>query len=138
MDDLGVGIKRRRRRGSPLGVRAAGPEGEQPIILYKADSRERSGALELQITNLVPSSGYRLEVHRVGYHANDAYSAYIEMGSPKELTTAQNAHLDELIRNLPETEMAIRSGSDGTLEFSIPMNSNDVVLVKVALSGANK
>ena len=39
-----------------------------------------------------------------GYHANDAYTAYIEMGSPKELTAAQIAHLNDLTRDLPETD----------------------------------
>ncbi|MGA9667953.1 MAG: beta-xylosidase [Terracidiphilus sp.] len=93
---------------------------------------------ELQITNLVPNSAYRLEVHRVGYHANDAYSAYIEMGAPKELTRAQTAHLSELTQDIPETDKAVRSGSDGSLECSVPMNSNDVVVVKLKRSqGSN-
>jgi xylan 1,4-beta-xylosidase len=87
--------------------------------------------VQLQVTHLVPNTAYQLEVHRTGYHANDAYSAYIEMGSPKELTTAQIARLSELTRDSPETGKAVRSGSDGTFELSIPMSSNDVVLVKL-------
>ena len=94
--------------------------------------------VELQVTHLVPNAAYRVEVHRTGYHANDAYSAYIEMGSPRELTAAQIAHLNELTRDLPEIDKLVRSGSDGTVKFSIPMNSNDVVLAKVMRSGANK
>jgi xylan 1,4-beta-xylosidase len=90
--------------------------------------------VHLQITHLVPNTAYQLEVHRTGYHANDAYSAYIEMGSPKELSAAQIAHLNELTRDLPETDKAVRSGSDGAFDFSIPMNSNDVVLVKLTRS----
>jgi xylan 1,4-beta-xylosidase len=53
------------------------------------------------------------------------------MGSPKELTAAQIAHLNELTRDLPETDMVMQSGQEGTVEFSIPMNSNDIVLVKL-------
>jgi xylan 1,4-beta-xylosidase len=87
--------------------------------------------VQLQVTRLVPSISYRIEVHRTGYHDNDAYSAYIEMGSPKQLSGAQIAQLNELTRDLPETDKAVRSGSDGTVEFSIPMNSNDIVLVKL-------
>jgi xylan 1,4-beta-xylosidase len=56
------------------------------------------------------------------------------MGSPKELSAAQIAHLNELTRDLPETDKAVRSGSDGAFDFSIPMNSNDVVLVKLTRS----
>ena len=94
--------------------------------------------VELQVTHLVPNAAYRVEVHRTGYHANDAYSAYIEMGSPRELTAAQIDHLNELTRDLPEIEKSMRSGSDGTVEFSIPMNSNDIVLVNLKRSqGSN-
>jgi len=90
--------------------------------------------VHLQLTHLVPDTAYRLEVHRTGYHANDAYSAYIEMGSPKELTTAQIAHLNELTGDLPETDRTMRSGPTGTAEFTVPMNSNDIVLVKLIRS----
>jgi xylan 1,4-beta-xylosidase len=90
--------------------------------------------VQLRVTHLVPNAAYRLEVHRTGYHANDAYSAYIEMGSPKQLTTAQIAHLNELAGDLAETDKAVRSGPDGVFELSIPMNSNDVVLVTLKRS----
>jgi xylan 1,4-beta-xylosidase len=90
-----------------------------------------AGTVKMQATHLAPNTAYRLVVHRVGFHANDAYSAYIEMGSPKELTAAQVAHLNELTLDLPETDTLVQSGQAGTVEFSIPMNSNDVVLVKL-------
>ena len=77
-------------------------------------------------------------MYRTGFHANDAYTAYLEMGSPKELTAAQVAHLNELTRDLPETDKAVRSNSVGTVDFSIPMNSNDIVLVKLERGRANK
>jgi xylan 1,4-beta-xylosidase len=90
--------------------------------------------VQLRVTHLAPNAVYRLQVHRVGYHANDAYSAYIEMGSPKELSPAQIAHLNELTRDLTETDKVMRSGPTGTVEFTVPMNSNDVVLVKLKRS----
>jgi xylan 1,4-beta-xylosidase len=90
--------------------------------------------VELQVTHLAPNAAYRLQVHRVGYKANDAYSAYIEMEFPKELSAAQIAHLNELTRDLPETDRAVHSGSAGTVELTVPMNSNDVVLVKLTCS----
>jgi xylan 1,4-beta-xylosidase len=85
----------------------------------------------LRIAHLEPNAAYRLEVYRTGYHANDAYSAYIEMGSPKDLTAAQINHLSELTRDLPEIDKTMRSGPAGNIELTVPMNSNDVVLVKV-------
>jgi xylan 1,4-beta-xylosidase len=87
--------------------------------------------VQLRITHLAPNTTYQLELHRTGFHANDAYTAYLEMGSPKELTAAQIAQLNELTRDLPEIHKAVRSDSDGTIEVLIPMNSNDIVLAKL-------
>jgi beta-xylosidase len=39
--------------------------------------------------------------------------------------------LNELTRDLPETGKVMQSGPTGTVKFSIPMNSNDIVLVKL-------
>jgi xylan 1,4-beta-xylosidase len=90
-----------------------------------------AASVQLRITHLAPNAAYELEVHRTGFHANDAYTAYLEMGAPKELTPAQIAGLNKLTRDLPEINKAVRSDPDGTAEFSIPMNSNDIVLVKL-------
>jgi xylan 1,4-beta-xylosidase len=87
--------------------------------------------VELKVTHLAPGAVYRFEVHRTGYHANDAYTAYMEMESPKDLTLSQVAHLNDLTRDLPETNRTVRSGPDGSIEVTIPMNSNDIVLVKL-------
>jgi xylan 1,4-beta-xylosidase len=86
--------------------------------------------VRLQMTHLAADAAYSVQVYRVGYHANDAYSAYIEMGSPKFLSAAQVAQLGELTRDLPETDKVMLSGTAGTIELVVPMNSNDVVLVK--------
>jgi xylan 1,4-beta-xylosidase len=53
------------------------------------------------------------------------------MGRPKELTAAQVAKLNDLTRDLPEKDQVVSAGKDGTLEITLPMNSNDIVLVKL-------
>ena len=58
-------------------------------------------------------------MHRTGFRSNDAYTAYIEMGSPKKLTEAQIAQLNELTRDLPETDKVVHSGADGTVEVTV-------------------
>jgi xylan 1,4-beta-xylosidase len=90
--------------------------------------------VQFEVTHLVPNAAYHLLVHRTGFHANDAYSSYIEMGSPKELNAPQIAYLNELTRDLPETDKTVQSGPTGTVEFTIPINSNDIVLVKLTSS----
>ena len=87
--------------------------------------------VQLQLNHLVPNSSYHLEVHRTGYHSNDAYTAYIEMGSPKELTKAEVLKLNDLTQDFSETDQTVESTSDGTIEVSVPMRSNDVVLIKL-------
>jgi xylan 1,4-beta-xylosidase len=93
-----------------------------------------SAPVRLQVHHLARNAAYRLEIHRVGYHANDAYTAYLEMGSPKELSATQITHLNELTRDLPEMDKTVRSGPDGSVEIGFPMNSNDAVLVKLTRS----
>jgi len=87
--------------------------------------------VQLQVIHLAARADYRLEIHRTGYHANDAYSAYLEMGSPKDLTSTQVAKLMDLTRDLPVTDRVVHSGSDGTVKVTVPMNSNDIVLLKL-------
>lgn len=93
-----------------------------------------AAAVQLELRRLAPNATYRLEVYRTGYHANDAYTVYLEMGSPKVLTAAQIAHLNNLTRDLPETEKLVHSDSTGKVHVAIPMNSNDVVLVTLTHS----
>jgi xylan 1,4-beta-xylosidase len=82
----------------------------------------------LNITHIAPGS-YRLKVYRTGFHANDAYSAYLEMSSPKSLTPPQLTHLNNLTRDRPESDRTIKVGAAGTYSLTVPMHSNDIVLV---------
>ena len=94
--------------------------------------------VQLQLSHLVPNSSYHLQVHRTGYRANDAYTAYIEMGSPKELTKAEVSKLNDLTQDLSETDQAVESAPDGTIKVSVPMKSNDIVLIKLERSQEGK
>jgi xylan 1,4-beta-xylosidase len=93
-----------------------------------------AATVKLQVTHLAPQASYRLEVYRTGYHANDAYSAYLEMGSPKDLSAAQVAHLNYLTRDTAETDDTVRSAPDGTVGITVPMSSNDIVLLELVKS----
>lgn len=87
--------------------------------------------VHMRITHLSANASYRLQVHRTGYHANDAYSSYLEMGSPSELNAPQIARLSELTRDLAETDKLLRSDANGAVDISFPMNSNDIVLIQL-------
>lgn len=94
--------------------------------------------IDLKVTHLVPGRIYRLEVHRTGYDANDAYSAYLRMGAPKNLTQPQIAYLDYLTRDLPERKQTVRVGKDGSVDVHVSMRTNDVVLVTLKRTYASK
>jgi xylan 1,4-beta-xylosidase len=85
-------------------------------------------AVALSLRNVTPGS-YRVLVHRTGYKRNDAQTAYLEMGSPKALSTEQLARLQALTQDRPEADRVVKVGNDGKLQWKLPMRSNDVVLV---------
>jgi xylan 1,4-beta-xylosidase len=87
-----------------------------------------SAPLHLAFKHLKPGQ-YRLAIRRTGYRANDAHSAYLEMGSPKALTREQIRRLEALTTDKAERDKVIRVGAKGTAEVEVPMRSNDVVLV---------
>jgi xylan 1,4-beta-xylosidase len=82
----------------------------------------------LRMTHLAPGA-YRLQVRRTGYRTNDAYTAYLEMGAPKDLSPGQLSQLQALTRDVPETDRVVRVGAKGSFGLDLPMRSNDVVLV---------
>jgi xylan 1,4-beta-xylosidase len=104
----------------------------------KVISSHPAAPVHLHLTHLVANASYHVAVHRTGFHANDAYTAYIELGSPKELSEAQIRHFNDITRDLAETDKLVRSGADGTVNLTFPMNSNDVVLVKLLRSKKGK
>lgn len=84
--------------------------------------------VELKLTKL-KAGNYRLKVHRTGLDANDAYSAYIRMGAPKDFTPAQVEQMHQLTKDSPESAKDVRVGKGGTANVSVPMRTNDIVLV---------
>ena len=94
--------------------------------------------VELHVTHLLPFAKYQLAVRRTGYQANDAYSAYLKMGAPKDLSAAQINQLNELTRDRPEKTQIVSSHKDGEISLTVPMQSNDVVLISLTrVSGRN-
>lgn len=85
-------------------------------------------SVEVSVSHLEPG-GYRLKVHRTGFRTNDAYSAYIDMGTPSDLTPAQLDQLRKLTRDIAEIDRVVQVGEAGVYKLSLPMRSNDVVLV---------
>jgi xylan 1,4-beta-xylosidase len=67
-------------------------------------------------------------VRRTGFHKNDPQSAWIEMGKPAQLSTAQVQKLQSLTRDLPERD-AVARVTPGGYSLTLPMRTHDVLLV---------
>ena len=83
--------------------------------------------VELSVAGLKPGA-YALEIRRTGFRKNDAYSAYIDMKAPDSLTPAQLTQLQGLTTDTPESRK-VTVGANGKVLVTLPMSSNDVVLV---------
>jgi xylan 1,4-beta-xylosidase len=106
----------------------APPQGQNDQTYYKQDlpSREK-GPAHLALTH-APNGKYLLQVFRIGYKVNDAYSDYLAMGAPAQLTPQQVRSLKEKDNGSAITQ-SILSVSDGRIETTVPLRMNDVVLL---------
>lgn len=89
-----------------------------------------AASASIRLSHLAPGS-YRLTIRRTGFRANDSQTRYIEMGSPPSLNPAQVAELGRLTRDVPEARRNVRVSRDGRLSATVPMRTNDVVLLLV-------
>lgn len=74
---------------------------------------------------------YQLVISQVGYRQNDAFTAYIDMGSPAQLTKNQVADLKAKSTGAPSQVKTIKVGSDGLFSLNLPLRENDVYLLEL-------
>ncbi len=109
---------------SPIGP----PPGQDDQSFFKKEiPTSPASPVELTLTHLHPGR-YRLQVYRVGYEENDAYTAYLHLGAPSQLTRQQVAALQRDASGAPVEERRITI-HHGTLRQTFPMRKNDVCLV---------
>jgi xylan 1,4-beta-xylosidase len=104
------------------------PDGKTDQIFFKMEQPAKpAGKTSLNISGL-KNGQYTLKVYRTGYMQNDAYTAYLHMGSPQQLTRAQVASLQEAASGAPvETREVIVK--DGSFISEYQLNENDTVLL---------
>jgi len=107
---------------------AMGNKSNRPFFGVVQPTRA-AAPLKLELKGLTPGT-YAVQVYRTGFKANDAHTAYIEMGKPKTLTNEQLARLQAQTVDKPETR-TVKVAANGTASLQVPMRVNDVVLVKI-------
>ncbi len=86
------------------------------------------GQVRVSVTRL-PAGSYQAKVYQVGYHVNDVYDDYLQLGSPAAPQPAQVQRLGERNDGRPvdTARVRIRAGQTFTRAFS--MRENDVYLI---------
>jgi beta-xylosidase len=107
------------------------PQREGDKAFYRRLHPAQSTApVQLELGGLRPGR-YRMTVHRTGYRHNDAYSAWIDMGLPTDLTPTQVEALTGLTEDRPEFSIDLIVNASGRLEHRFPVHQNDLVLVTI-------
>jgi xylan 1,4-beta-xylosidase len=86
--------------------------------------------VEFKLHGLKPGK-YNISIYKTGFHANDPYSAYFEMGSPSQLTRAQVKLLQEKSADLPIEQSTVTINTSGNFTKQLPIRQNDVILIKI-------
>ena len=100
-------------------------------VFYKRDLPAKSlPSTQFKLRGLKPGR-YTVNIYKTGYHANDPYSAYFEMGSPSQLSIAQVKRLKQLDADSPIEQSTVTIDASGNFEKHIDIRQNDVLLIKI-------
>jgi len=99
----------------------------QQYFIQDLPARDK-GKVAVNVAGLKPGA-YTLTVSQVGYQRNDAYTGYIKMGSPKQLTRPQVTALKAMATGKASEKKTVRVGADGRFSTSLPLRENDVYLL---------
>ncbi len=100
------------------------PKGQTDQVFYKNElPTVDKGGLTLNLAG-VANGKYRLEIYQIGYKHNDPFTAYVDMGSPKQLTRAQVGALKAISNDAPvfDGEITVKNGD---FTRAVPLRAND-------------
>jgi len=104
------------------------PAGTNDQAFYKKElPAKEKGLARLEIAQL-PEGRYLAQAYRTGYRMNDAYTAYLDMGAPAQLTRPQEDALLKVADGSPAFQEVI-SHRGGAYAKEFTVRENDVVLV---------
>jgi len=100
-------------------------------VYYVRDLPSKSkGKLKINIDN-VPQGTYALEVYKVGYRSNDAYSTYLSLGKPLQLTKIQVEQIKKQNDGSPVSKEIITIKAGSPFSRELDLRENDVYLVNL-------
>jgi xylan 1,4-beta-xylosidase len=100
-------------------------------VYYIRDLPSKSkGKLKINIAS-VPSGTYAFEVYKVGYRCNDAYSTYLSMGRPAQLTKLQVEQLKKQNDGSPISKEIINVKAGIPFSKELDIRENDVFFLNL-------
>jgi xylan 1,4-beta-xylosidase len=102
---------------------------ENNQVYYKRDLPSHPKSKVTLSLSGVPAGQYTMAVSRVGYRANDAYSAYLDLGSPGQLSRPQVAYIESMSDGRPERLSIVNVAAEGILRETLELRDNDVCFV---------
>jgi xylan 1,4-beta-xylosidase len=106
----------------------APPATSDDQIFYKREQPAQPAPDTHLTVDHLPNGRYLLSVYRTGYQLNDAYTAYLHMGSPIDLSPAQVEALNHTASGTPTETQTIHI-TNGHLDKTFSMHENDTVLI---------
>jgi xylan 1,4-beta-xylosidase len=113
------------------------PQGQVDQSFYKLEQPAiAKGSLQMNLMH-VPDGRYKVSVYQVGYKQNDAYTAYVQMGSPNQLTREQVKALEALSAGGPvsESEVVVKGGQ---FTKTMSLRTNDIFMLVLTLVKGHK
>ena len=109
----------------------APPNGANDQVFYKGELRPQpKGKVRLEIGG-VPEGAYLMRVFRTGYRMNDAYTTYLDAGSPSQLSRRQVDAIKQANDGAPSWSEVVKIAG-GRFEREYEIRENDVYLVTLA------
>lgn len=78
---------------------------------------------------------YQLELYRIGHQVNDAYSTYLTMGKPGQLSKQQVTLIKQINDGSPVSKENVEVSASGKFEMEFPIRENDVYLLQLKRAG---
>jgi xylan 1,4-beta-xylosidase len=88
------------------------------------------GKLGINISG-IPEGNYSLEVYKVGYRCNDAYTSYFNLGRPDQLTRVQVEQIKKLNSGLPVSAEIIKIKEGVPFIKELNIRENDVYFLNI-------
>ncbi len=88
------------------------------------------GKLKITIAD-VPEGNYSLEVYKVGYRSNDAYTTYYDLGRPDQLSKQQVEQIKKLNDGSPVSAEIVKVKAGTPFSKELDIRENDVFFLNL-------